>query len=196
MGVSWVLITRTPTWWMNVFHELLKFVPKKKKKLLISLCIKEQRRAFAYSIQQFSMLQTLEILSIPSWGTEALYPAIFPGGFRTWRRHHFKVDATPSTSHQHGYVLYTTVKFRYQDHLKLRLILLKKAYLKSVSLSMCVFCTQCLLERDHLWDCSKVALKTTFEQPQRWSYYRNFTVLVSMACVCGLRINRFMTMGQ
>ena len=29
---------------------------------------------------------------------------------------------------------------------------------------------------DHLWDCPKVVLKTTFEQSQRWSYYRNFTV--------------------
>ena len=37
-------------------------------------------------------------------------------------------------------------------------------------------CTKCLLERDHLWDCSKVVLKTTFEQPQMWFYYRNFTV--------------------
>ena len=34
------------------------------------------------------------------------------------------------------------------------------------------------LIRDHLWDCPKVVLKTTFGQPQRWSYYRNFTVYV------------------
>ena len=45
------------------------------------------------------------------------------------------------------------------------------------SFFLCVFCTQCLLERDHLWDCTKVVLKTTFEQSQRWSYYRNFTVI-------------------
>ena len=25
------------------------------------------------------------------------------------------------------------------------------------------------LIRDHLWDCTKVVLKTTFEQSQRWS---------------------------
>ena len=34
------------------------------------------------------------------------------------------------------------------------------------------------LIRDHLWDCPKVVFKTTFGQSQRWSYYRNFTVLV------------------
>ena len=33
------------------------------------------------------------------------------------------------------------------------------------------------LIRDHLWDCPKVVFKTTFGQSQRWSYYRNFTVL-------------------
>ena len=32
------------------------------------------------------------------------------------------------------------------------------------------------LIRDHLWDCPKVVLKTTFGQSQRWSWYRNFTV--------------------
>ena len=34
------------------------------------------------------------------------------------------------------------------------------------------------LIRDHLWDCPKVVLKTTFGQSQRWSYYRNFTMIV------------------
>ena len=34
------------------------------------------------------------------------------------------------------------------------------------------------LIRDHLWDCPKVVFKTTFGQFQRWSKYRNFTVLV------------------
>ena len=53
------------------------------------------------------------------------------------------------------------------------------------SFFLCVFCTQCLLEKDHLWDCSKVVLKTTFEQSQRWSYYRNFTVF------CKLEISPF-----
>ena len=32
------------------------------------------------------------------------------------------------------------------------------------------------LIRDHLWDCPKVVFKTTFEQSQRWSLNRNFTV--------------------
>ena len=36
------------------------------------------------------------------------------------------------------------------------------------------------LIRDHLWDCPKVVFKTTFGQSQRWSYYRNLTVLLIM----------------
>ena len=54
---------------------------------------------------------------------------------------------------------------------------LKSIFKKCESFFWCVFCTQCLLERDHLWDCSKVVFKTIFEQLQRWSYYRNFTVI-------------------
>ena len=54
---------------------------------------------------------------------------------------------------------------------------LKSIFKKFQPFFLCVFCIQCLLERDHLWDCSKMVLKTTFEQSQRWSYYRNFTVL-------------------
>ena len=53
---------------------------------------------------------------------------------------------------------------------------LKSIFKKCQSFFLCVFCTQCFLERDHLWDCSKVVLKTTLKQSQRWSYYRNFTV--------------------
>ena len=53
---------------------------------------------------------------------------------------------------------------------------LKSIFKKCQSFFLCVFCTQCLLERDHLWDCSKVVFKTTFEQSQWWSYYKNFTV--------------------
>ena len=34
------------------------------------------------------------------------------------------------------------------------------------------------LIRDHLWDCPKVVFQTTFGQSPRWSYYRNFTVLL------------------
>ena len=45
----------------------------------------------------------------------------------------------------------------------------KSIFKKIQSFFLCVFCTQCLLERDHLWDCSKVVLKNTFEQTQRWS---------------------------
>ena len=58
---------------------------------------------------------------------------------------------------------------------------LKSIFKKFQSFFLCVFSTQCLLEGDHLWDCSKVVFKTTFEQSQRWSYYRNFTVHVRQA---------------
>ena len=57
---------------------------------------------------------------------------------------------------------------------------LKSTFKKCQSFFLCDFCTQCLLEGDHLWDCSKVVIKTTFEQSQRWSYYRNFTVVESV----------------
>ena len=56
---------------------------------------------------------------------------------------------------------------------------LKSIFKKLQSFILCVFCTQCFLERDHLWNCSKVVLKTTFEQSQKWSYYRNFTVIIT-----------------
>ena len=55
---------------------------------------------------------------------------------------------------------------------------LKSIFKKFQSFFLWVFCTQCLLERDHLWDCSKVVLKTSFEQSQRWASYRNFTVYI------------------
>ena len=55
---------------------------------------------------------------------------------------------------------------------------LKSIFKKFQSFFRCVFCTQCLLERDHLWDCSKVVLKTTFEQSKRWSYYRKYTLFL------------------
>ena len=61
---------------------------------------------------------------------------------------------------------------------------LKSIFKKFQSFFLCVFCTQCLLERDHLWECSKVVLKTTFEHSQRWSFYRNFTVYVSFFLLC------------
>ena len=57
---------------------------------------------------------------------------------------------------------------------------LNSIFKKFQSFLLCVFCTQCLLKRDHLWDCSKVVIKTTFEQSQKWSYYRNFTVLLKL----------------
>ena len=55
---------------------------------------------------------------------------------------------------------------------------LKSIFKRCQSFFLCVFCTRCLLEKVHHWDCSKVVLKTTFEQSQRWSYYRNFTVFL------------------
>ena len=74
-------------------------------------------------------------------------------------------------------VLKCTVKLRHFDHLKIKTNShLKNIFKKCQSFFLCVFCTQCHLETDHLWDCSKVILNTTFEQSQRWSYYRNFTV--------------------
>ena len=41
---------------------------------------------------------------------------------------------------------------------------LKSIFKKCQSFFLCVFCTQCLLERYNFWDCSKVVLKTTFEK--------------------------------
>ena len=69
-----------------------------------------------------------------------------------------------------------TVKFRYYDHLKLRHLL--KTLFAKFKIFFSSFSTPNVpLIRDHLWDCPKVVFKTTFGQSQRWSYYRNFTVL-------------------